>query len=113
MPYCFGEQNEKRIDIFIALCNNICMMKFVNCQRKRAKRHRTTLSITIDPHLLDDLKRWMEKEGETNLSAVIEGFIDCGIRDTCEGCPAYEELPEAEKAKITGKAGVGKWETHE
>jgi len=51
----------------------------------------------------------MEKEGETNLSAIIEGFIDCGIRDTCEGCPAYEELPEEEKAKIKGKAGVGKW----
>ena len=34
---------------------------------------------------LDGLKQWMEREGETNLSAAIEGFIDCVIRDTCEG----------------------------
>lgn len=84
-------------------------MAILNCQRKRVKRHRTTLSITIDPHVLDALKRWMEKEGETNLSAVIEGFIDCGIRDNCDGCPAYEELPEEERAKVEGKVGVGKW----
>jgi len=32
----------------------------------------------------------MEREGETNMSAMIEGFIDCGIRDTCEGCPYLE-----------------------
>jgi len=51
----------------------------------------------------------MEREGETNLSAVIQGFIDCGIRDTCEGCPSYEELPEDEKEEVKGKAGVGKW----
>jgi len=56
----------------------------------------TTLSITIDPHVLDALKRWMNKEGETNLSAVIEGFIDSSIRDTCEGCP-YSENPKQEK----------------
>ena len=84
-------------------------MVVINCDRKRVKRHRTTLSITIDRHVLDAFKRWMEKEGETNLSALIEGFIDCGIRDTCEGCPAYDELAEEEKAKIKGKAGVGKW----
>jgi len=30
------------------------------------------------------------------------------MRDSCEGCPAYENLPEEEKAKITGKVGVGK-----
>jgi len=57
-------------------------MTVTRCDRKRTKRHRTTLSITIDPHILDALKRWMQKEGETNLSAAIEGFIDCGIRDT-------------------------------
>jgi hypothetical protein len=84
-------------------------MVIIKCERKRVKRHRTTLSITIDPHVLDALKRWMEKEGETNLSAAIEGFIDCGVRDTCEGCPAYEKLLEEEKAKVKGKAGVGKW----
>ena len=51
----------------------------------------------------------MEREGETNLSAAIQGFIDCGIRDTCEDCPFYEELPEDEKDEVKGKAGVGKW----
>lgn len=76
-------------------------MRIINCDRKRDKRHRTTLSITIDPHVLDALKLWMDKEGETNLSAVIEGFIDCGVRDTCDGCPYYED-PKQEKV------GVGK-----
>ncbi len=81
-------------------------MPIVNCERKRAKRHRTTLSITIDPHVLDALKHWMQKEGETNLSAAIEGFIDCGIRDTCEGCPYYE--PEEEPESAGQKVGVRK-----
>ena len=67
------------------------------------------MSITIDPHVLDGLKRWMVREGETNLSAAIQGFIECGIRDSCEDCPYYEELPKDEKDKIKGKAGVGKW----
>ena len=84
-------------------------MEFVQCSKKREKRHRTTLSVTIDPHVLDALKKWMEREGETNISAVIEGFVDCGTRDTCEGCPAYEELPEEETEQVKGKAGVGKW----
>lgn len=75
-------------------------MKIINCDRKRDKRHRTTLSITLDPHILNALRLWMEKEGETNVSAVIEGFIDCGIRDTCDGCPYAEEGQE--------KVGVGK-----
>ncbi len=57
------------------------------CNPTRTKRHRTTLSITIDPHVLDGLKRWMKKKCETNLSATIEGFVDCRVRDTCEGCP--------------------------
>ena len=51
----------------------------------------------------------MESEGETNLSAAIQGFIDCGRRKTCEDCPFYEELPEDEKEEVKGKAGVGKW----
>ena len=88
-------------------------MGFKKCNRKRAKRHRVTLSITIDPHILDFLKKWMEREGKSNLSAVIEGFIDCGIRDTCEGCPYYEELPPEEKEEIKGKVGVGKWTDEE
>lgn len=88
-------------------------MVATNCQRKRVRRRRTTLSITINPDVLDALKRWMEKEGETNLSAVIEGFIDCGIRDSCEGCPHYEELPEEKKDAIVDKVGVKKWESKE
>ena len=84
-------------------------MAIVNCNRKRGKRHRTSLSITIDPHVLDNLKQWMKKEGETNLSSVIEGFIDCGIRDSCDGCPYYTDVPEEEKAKVDDKVGVGKW----
>lgn len=84
-------------------------MNYVKCKRTRPKRQRPTLSITIDPHVLDGLKTWMKREGETNLSAVIQGFIDCGIRDTCEGCPFYEELTEDEKREVKGKAGVGKW----
>ncbi|MFC2059651.1 hypothetical protein ACFLTZ_00980 [Chloroflexota bacterium] len=79
----------------------------IRCEKKRTKRHRTTLSITIDPHVLAALRRWMEKEGETNLSAAIEGFIDCGIRDTCEGCPYYEP-EEGEESTTTRKVGVGK-----
>ena len=84
-------------------------MKTVKCKKTRPKRQRPTLSITIDPHVLDGLKKWMEREKETNFSAVIQGFIECGIRDTCEGCPYYEDLPENEREEIKGKAGVGKW----
>lgn len=73
------------------------------CNPTRTKRHRTTISITIDPYVLDGLKRWMEKKGETNLSATIEGFIDCGVRDTCDGCP-YAGSPDQQKI------GVGKIE---
>ena len=78
------------------------------CERKRSKRHRTTLSITIDPHVLQALKVWMEREGETNLSATIEGFIDCGVRDSCDGCPYYDETTPEEGEKAEGKIGVGK-----
>ena len=80
-------------------------MAMALCKPTRTKRHRTTLSITIDPHIVDGLRQWMEREGETNLSSVIEGFIDCGIRDTCEGCPYAEEGQE--------KVGVGKIEPKE
>ncbi len=76
-------------------------MVIAPCKPTRAKRHRTSLSITIDPHILDGLHRWMKKEGETNISATIEGFIDCGVRDTCQECP-YAENPDQEKV------GVGK-----
>ena len=84
-------------------------MNTVKCKKTRPKRQRPTLSITIDPHVLDGLKKWMIREKETNLSAAIQGFIECGIRDSCDDCPYYEELPEDEKEEIKGKAGVGKW----
>jgi len=71
-----------------------------SCNRERPKRRRPTISMTIDPHILSGLKKWMGKRGETNISAVIEGFIDCGIRDTCEGCP-YAEDPDQEKVGIS------------
>ena len=71
------------------------------CRPARAKRRRTTLSITIDPHILEALKLKMEEWDETNLSATIEGLIDCGIRDTCAGCP-YEESTGQQRV------GVGK-----
>jgi len=80
-------------------------MQFSKCNKKREKRRRTTLSITIDPKILDGLKEWMKREGETNISAAIEGFIDCGIRDTCEGCPYYDE---EEKEQAENKVGVDK-----
>ncbi len=85
-------------------------MRILKCERERPKRNRTTLSITIDHHVLSSLKKWMVKEGEQNTSAVIEGFIDCGIRDTCDGCPNYDDLPQDEKDGISGKLKVGKWE---
>ncbi len=84
-------------------------MDIVKCTRTRPKRHRPTLSITVDPHVLEGLKSWMAKEGETNISAVVQGFVECGIRDSCEGCKFYDELPEDEKEEVKGKAGVGKW----
>ena len=85
-------------------------MRITSCEKGRdKKRRRRTLSITIDPDVLGALRQWMEKEEEHNLSAVIEGFIECGIRDTCDGCPDYVELPQEEREKITRKVGVGKW----
>jgi hypothetical protein len=78
------------------------------CVRNRSKRHRTTLSITIDPHVLEALRKWMKREGETNLSAAIEGFIDCGVRDSCEGCPYYDDTTPEEGEKREGKIGVSK-----
>lgn len=85
------------------------MTKALSCNRKITKKHRQTLSITIDSKVLDALKKWMKREGETNISVVVEGFIDCGVRDDCEGCEYYKDLPDEEKAKVKGKTGVGKW----
>lgn len=76
-------------------------MAITPCRPRKTKRHRTTLSITIDPHVLQALKSKMKEWGETNLSSVIEGFIECGVRDTCEGCPWAESADQE-------KVGVGK-----
>jgi len=79
------------------------------CNKKHPKMRRTTLSITIDPRILLRLKDWMKKEKETSLSSVIEGFIDCGIREDCEGCPYYEDLPEGKEGEVKHKIGVSKF----
>ena len=78
-------------------------MHFIQCNKKREKRRRTTLSITIDPQVLDNLKEWMKREGEASISAVIEDFVKCGIRDTCVGCEYYDGDEE-----VVDKVGVGK-----
>jgi len=81
--------------------------------RKRPKRHRTVVSLTLDPHILASLKNEMVRLGETNFSNFVEGIFECFLRESCDGCPAYEELPEDEKTKVTGKVGAGKWTTNE
>ena len=55
----------------------------------------------------------MGELGETSLSSFTESLYECVLRDDCGDCPTYEDLPEEEKAKITGKVGVGKWITNE
>lgn len=81
----------------------------VKCNKKHSKKLRTTLSITIDPDVLSKLKEYMKKEGQTNISSVVEGFIDCGIREDCEGCPYSEDLAEGEEEEVLHKIGVGKF----
>lgn len=83
------------------------------CKHKLPRRHRVQVNLTLDRHVLDGARNLMAEIGETSLSNFVEGLIDCVLRDTCEGCSAYEELPEAEKAKITGKVGAGKWTTED
>ena len=80
------------------------------CRYKRPRRHRPQVNLTIDAHVLERVKEFMAEIGETSLSNFVEGLFECVLRDTCEGCPAYDELPQEDKAKITGKVGVGKWE---
>ena len=78
-------------------------------KRKRSKRHRVVTSLTLDPHIVASLKKRMKRQGETNFSSFVEGILDCFTRNTCEGCPGYENLSDKEKTQITGKVGVGKW----
>ena len=78
------------------------------CELKRSRKRRVQVNLTIDPAILLRIRELMGEQGETSLSSFTEGLYDCILRDDCEGCPAYGELPEEEKAKITGKVGVGK-----
>ncbi len=83
-------------------------MNFVKCNKKRPKRNRVSLSVTLDPDVLDGLKKWMQREGENNISAAVEGFVACGIRDDCEGCRFYDESLSEEDEKTIVKVGVDK-----
>jgi len=71
------------------------------CSMRNKAQRRVTISISLDHRVLTDLKAWMAKNNLTNTSDVVEGFIDCGIRDTCEGCPYAEDENQV-------KIGVGK-----
>jgi len=83
------------------------------CLLRRPHKRRTQINLTIDPDVLSKVRRLMSELGETSLSSFTEGLYECVLRDDCMGCPAYEELPNEEKGKITGKVGVGKWITNE
>ena len=76
-----------------------------------ARPRRTTVAVNLNEEVLKKLKDEMQRLGEDNFSRFVEGIFECFLRETCKGCPAYEDLPDKEKAKITGKIGVGKWET--
>lgn len=81
--------------------------------RERPKRHRAVISLTLDPHVVASLKDEMRRLDEKNFSNFVEGIFECFLRESCEGCPTYEELTDEEKVKITGKVGAGKWITEE
>ncbi len=83
------------------------------CLLRRPRKRRVQVNMTIDPDVLVKIKDLMVELGETSLSSFTEGLYECVLRDDCEGCPAYENLPEEEKTKVTGKVGVGKWESDE
>ena len=84
------------------------MTAIVCSKRQRPRRHRQQVNITLDPHIIEKARDFMAEIGETSFSNFVEGLIDCAARETCEGCPSYEELPDEKKAAITGKVGVGK-----
>lgn len=77
--------------------------------RERPKRHRTVISLTLDPHIVASLKQEMERLKERNFSNFVEGIFECFLRDTCENCPSWEALPDEDKERITNKIGAGKW----
>lgn len=78
------------------------------CSIRKPRKRRAQINLTIDPDLLRKVRELMKQLGEPSLSNFTEGLYDCVLRDECEGCPAYDELPQKEKAKIKGKVGVGK-----
>lgn len=79
----------------------------------RPNRHRTVVSLTIDRHILNSLKREMRNLGETNFSSFVESILDCFLRPDCKGCEFYENLADEEKENIICKIGAGKWVTKE
>lgn len=78
------------------------------CALKRTRKRRVQINLTIDPDVLRKVRALMSQLGENSLSSFTEGLYECVLLDTCDGCPAYEELPDDEKRKIKGKIGVGK-----
>lgn len=78
------------------------------CMLAKTRKRRVQINLTIDPDVLHKVRDLMSELGETSLSSFTEGLYDCVLRDDCEGCPAYEGLPEEDKVKIKGKVGVGK-----
>ncbi len=83
------------------------------CLRRRPRKRRAQINLTIDPDVLGMIRDLMSEIGETSLSSFTEGLYECVLRDSCDGCPAYDSLSDEEKDKITGKVGVGKWTTAE
>ena len=83
-------------------------MAMTVCALKRPRKRRSQINLTIDPDVLRRVRDLMSELGETSLSNFTEGLYECVLRDDCEGCLAYEELPDDEKRKIKGKIGVGK-----
>ena len=83
------------------------------CLVRRPRKRRVQINLTIDPDVLGSVRALMSELGETSLSNFTEGLYECVLRDDCEGCPAYDSLPDEDKDKIKGKVGVGKWVTDE
>ena len=67
----------------------------------RPSQRRQTISLTIDRRVLASLREWMAKNNRVNTSDTIESFIECGIKDSCDGCPYAE-------TKNQQKIGIGK-----
>ena len=83
------------------------------CVLRRPRKRRVQINLTIAPDALVKVRDLMAELGETSLSNFTEGLYECVVRDDCGGCPAFENLPDDEKAKVNGKVGVGKWITNE